>query len=122
MQTNQSLADLDAIDPPTPANEAGSFSDLRTNTVRPHIQVAAPQKMMHKTIAREIRQRMDAAQNSLDFFASAPAPATPADKTIQESGLKDSNSQKRAYSQMLDVLKRACGVSCCPGEPLETLT
>ena len=113
----QHLVDLDAIQVPSDANRASDFDDLRIRVVRPHIATAAAQQNGHRNAAREIRERMDAAQEALDQLVGHQ-PTTPAGIEARTRGVKHAEDDKRSYSQMLDVLKRACGTLCCPGDPL----
>jgi hypothetical protein len=112
------LADLDAISPPAEVNASSDFDDLRRNIVRNHIGAGVSQPMGHRDTARRIREAMDAAQTELDFYAARTA-SSPADVQLKARATSEAADRKRAYTQMLDTLKRACGRLCCPNEPIE---
>jgi hypothetical protein len=113
---DQHFADLAAILPPTHDRDADDFSDLRDKTVRQHIGAAASQPLGHAAVMKEIRARMDEAQNRFDDFTSRMATG-PAEERMRKDELERAAQRKRAYSEMLDVVKRACGAACSPDNP-----
>jgi len=115
---SQYVAELAAIDAPRDANRASDFDDVRTNLLRPHLAQAVAQEKRHRDIAREIRQRIDSAQAMLERYADH-VPTTLVGVQTRDSDVELAKDDKRSYSQMLGVLKRACGGLCCPGDSNE---
>jgi hypothetical protein len=118
MSIDQHLSDLRAIVSPTDRNGALDFENLRDSVVAAHIGANAPQPLGHVNAANLIRRRMDDADNAMRSIENAN-PQFPADRDRVEKIRRDATEAKRAYTQMLDVLKRACGARCCPNDPNE---
>jgi hypothetical protein len=112
------LTEMESIAPPAETSSRTEFIDLCVNVVGRHVASGASQRGRHREMAATIQKVVDASQALLDFYGDR-RPTTPHDRAVQARRIREAADSRRAYAQLLDTLKRACGALCCPDDASE---